>query len=329
MPRRLKELEEIQGFRALIVNLADGLTESLDCNLVAEYLDAISQKFDAGDRSSARFHDSLRRAMEKIVFDNVDRFQRQIALASGSGLLLATFRGLNNLTYLIYAHEGLREKLADAGAPATCFNDGAPSIEASADECRALAASINDVCSETDDFFLAMDASSSRQKRLVWFTDLMNLTAFLGPLPETGNDTYASDLRNWLGLGHVNVGEHLFGFVSTTEDVCAGMLARPTVFDGIDNFWFKHMRANLYKDQAGRAIHLDRLGAPSGPFDGGWEAVTPGPRFRGQFRCTYVGRVGRPDASKDQDTILEALLKSAAVGRTYDEVVAALKAKVP
>src|SRR6202035_1551258 len=211
-----------------------------------------------------------------------------------------------------------------------CFNssDGSPDLPA--DHCQLLAESINDVCAKTDEFFLAKDSSSDGRKRLVWFTDVKNLVAHLGQLPDAGSNTYASNIRNWLGLGHVHHGEQVFGFVSTVKDVCATELARPTAFDGIDNRWFKHLRAvGSYSDSAGRALNLNRLGTEVGPFDGGWETVTPGPRFREQFKCIYIGRINPPTVEYDEEVVLRAILKSASGARTYTDVVAALETKIP
>jgi len=332
MPRGLNGLEEVEGFRAFLVNLWDGVVDSsLDSGLAAEYLDAIIARCMAGDLGSLRFRQSLRQLMLRTVFAAVARFQCRRAISGDTDQLLATFRGLDNLVDVIEAHAGLKDKLIKAGgAPSVCFNSSDSSPDVTADQCQLLAESINDVCAVTDEFFLAKDASSDGRKRLVWFTDVENLVAHLGQLPHSGDNTYACNIRNWLGLGDVHHGEHVFGFVSTVKDVCAAKLARPTVFDGIDHRWFKHLRALAsYSDSAGRALNLDRLGTEVGPFDGGWEAVTPGPKFRDQFKCIYIGRINRPTVEYDEEAVLGAILKSASSIRTYADVVAALQAKIP
>ncbi|HEV7877927.1 hypothetical protein [Bradyrhizobium sp.] len=334
MPIEVSELKEIEGFRAVLINLSDGVTDStLDLDLVAKYLHEISTT--SGDRKSAHFHNLLRLKMMNIVFADIDRYQRLASLSKPSGTQLATFRGLNSLAMLIESHKDLKESLADDGALlADNYNTSDPSADVSADECRQLAKSINRVCSQTEEFFLALGTPGGR-KRLVWFTDLANLTGRFGALPEINGDAYAYELRNWLGLGHVNFGEHLFGFISTAKDVCGTELARPTVFDGIDNLWFKHLRgAGSYDDDAGRALNLDSLQTPAGPFDGGWEAVTPGPKFSGQFKCHYIGRITPPATVRtadryDEELVLRALLSSASTARSFDDVVTGLGARIP
>jgi hypothetical protein len=339
MPLEVRELEEIEGFRAVLINLSDGLTDStIDPGLVAAYLREMLNT--SGDLKSSRSPNSLHMKMLNIVFADVARFQYRTVLSKRSELLLASFRGLNNLSWLIQSHKGLRDRLTGGGgALSNFFNSSDPSAEPTADECRLFADSINEVCGKTEEFFLAADTLPGSRKRLAWFTDLANLTERLGPLPQMGSDAYAYRLRNWLGLGHVYLGEHLFGFISTAKDVCGADLARPTVFDGIDNLWFKHLRAaDSYMDDAGRALNLDSLGKPVGPFDGGWEAVTPGPKFSGQFKCVYIGRVippatartGKHDAGKyDEELVLQAILSTTASARSYADVAAELLAKIP
>jgi hypothetical protein len=336
MAMDVSELESIEGFRAVLINLLDGLTDStLDLKLVTEYLRELLTT--SGDLKSSIFRNSLRMKMMTVVFDDVVRFQCRAALPKRTDSVLATFKGLDNLAWLIESHEGLKDKFIIEGAPPNCFNSSDPSTDVTDGECRQLADSINEICCQTQEFFLARDTSPGGRKRLVWFTDLANLADRLGPMPEIGSDAYAHRLRSWLGLGHVKFGEHLFGFISTVKDIHGADLARPTVFDGIDNRWFKHLRAaGSYKDNAGRALNLDSLGTSGGPFDGGWEAVTPAPKFGGQFKCMYIGRVpapapartGRPVAS-DEELVLRALLSTAAPARSYSDVVAQLRAKIP
>jgi hypothetical protein len=179
-----------------------------------------------------------------------------------------------------------------------------------------------------DDFFLGLDAAAGQRKRIVWFTHLADLEERLGAVTTRPRDPYAYRVRNWLGLGHMGIGEHLFAFISTetAASICGTQVARPTVFDGIDNRWFKHRRLRRYGDGWGRALDLDGLG--SADLDGGWEAVLAAPRFAGQFRCVYIGRI-RPAPGKSDSLVDEGVLVGALLGeRVFDAVLAEMAARI-
>ena len=310
----LAALNEIEGFKAITVNLCDGLSDTtLDIDVVGNYLQGLISAAASGDLNSPRFRIFLRRKLMAMVFDNVTRYQCRVPLTRAANGFLANFRSLGDLSWLIDNHGDLKNRLIDNGAPPVCFNSSDLSLEPTGDECRQLAATMNDVCARDDHFYVALDASSGTRKRLVWFTDGDHLSRELGELPIVGSDEYAFQLRNWLGLGQVKSGTHLFGFVSDKEGARDLALARPTVFDGIDHLWFKHLRgAAASDDVAGRALNLDSLRQSAAPFDGGWEAVAPGPKFKGLFHCVYVGRIvppfGLTDDEYKAEKVLDALI---------------------
>src|SRR5215813_4128900 len=322
----LKRLGNLEGFQAILIILWDALQEeSLAAGIVAEYIRQLINVAGTLDLSTPDARAALQKKMLTIVFDDVEHFQCQVRLGTCDATAIVTFRTLGNIEYLVEGHRGLKEDLVSAGAPESCFNSSNASADAPPSDCEMLAECINEVGVGRNDFFLARDAMPARRKRIVWFTHLVDLEQQLGPLGTTPRDPYAYRVRNWLGLGHMNVGEHLFAFVSTATPptICGAALARPTVFDGIDNRWFKHRRGSqTFADRWGRALDLDRLNAAERRIDGGWEAVITGPRFAGQFRCAYIGRIKPPADKRDPPYDERALVQALLAGRSYEQVLA-------
>jgi hypothetical protein len=325
----LKSLGNLDGLRPIVINLWDALQEgSLDVDLIAEFGRRVNEVARTVDLRTPNGRAVLYNRLLAIVFDDAQRFQCQVHLGSCEAPTLVTFRSLGNLGWLIESHAGLKEELIEAGAPASCFNSSNVSADASTEDCEVLAECIDEVGGERDDFFLGLDAAAAKRKQIVWFTHLADLEERLGGVTTRPRDPYAYRVRNWLGLGHMSIGEHLFAFISTAAAaaICGAQVARPTVFDGIDNRWFKHRRLRPYGDGWGRTLDLDRL--ESAELDGGWEAVMAAPRFAGQFLCVYIGRIrpapGKSDRLADEGVLVRALLGD----RAFEGVLAEMAARI-
>jgi len=132
----------------------------------------------------------------------------------------------------------------------------------------------------------------------------------------TQGESYASSVRNWLGLGDWEPATPVFAFCSIGSSTDA-MLRRPTVFDAIDQRWFKYRRnpALPLSDTWARATDLEKIAkSDETDLDGGPEAVGESQPISNRFRCyyvgmtdgstsphtqTYLGRLAAPDAPID------------------------------
>jgi hypothetical protein len=186
------------------------------------------------------------------------------------------------------------------------------------EECLEIAQEINSFAEDRNDLHLGMKIAGHRCP--AWFTRSEDC-----PVPGAPNGP--TDLRNWLGLAHIEAGRPLFAFHAKRpfEELRHEMtprLARPTVFDGIDMAWFKQRRFGHYDkdDYWGRASDLTRAGDnPSVVGDGGPESVAYSLPIPGNFLCSYVGRVNGSTAAPD-DTFVDLLRNPVSLRSITDQV---------
>lgn len=175
------------------------------------------------------------------------------------------------------------------------------------DECEEVARCLNELDNSQKMPFLSIriNREETDKRFIVWLTrseQLGGLNIHMRP-----NNDVATQFRNSLGLGQIGENVPLFAFVSTVSyneliKLNGHAASRPTVFDGIDQPWFKCQRDHSYPgDDWGRATDLERVGkGVAGNLDGRPEAVFPSLPIPGNFSCVFVGRTKTkyPDPDK-------------------------------
>jgi hypothetical protein len=188
------------------------------------------------------------------------------------------------------------------------------SFDTSPGKCQELATQINNLS--------GISLPLARIGRTVWYTREVDCST-VAKWDKAGtdpNDALATDLRNWLGLGHVVDGMPLFAFRSRRG--ATGLeLRRALAVDAIDQRWFKYKPDGTYPgDDWGRAMHLLKMVSSNG--DGGPEAVGAGLHAPVDLECLYIGRpidtapapglayvdrLAKPDATSEKHALANAL----------------------
>jgi len=166
------------------------------------------------------------------------------------------------------------------------------------DDGQEMADNINSLTAETPLYLSVLVPKQQRirpdRRCIVWYSRREDWRVKV-PCPWDGNvrqRQIASAIRNWLGLGDWPAGTPAFAFCSINGAPQA-TLKRPTVFDGIDQQWFKYPRdPNLPpSDTWARATDLEKIVMMDGvDLDGGPEAVGESQPISDRFRCYYVGK---------------------------------------
>lgn len=284
---------DVLGGQEILVNIADGLDDgSIDPARLQLFARACLARLDQIDRADELFETLARNAIMSVVFTPpVDEAGQSVslqyaAMIEASDDHVTTFMTLAKLRSLVPEPSRLAAALKEemrgelwSGSDPRFIND---------EMGRAIADIVNEEGTESH-----LHLSKIAQNAVPYPIWITRSTTSKAILDKTEPQDRATRMRDWLGLGYLDVGSPLFGFQSdrSLPSLRPARLGRPTVWDGIDHRWFKHRRSPHSGDRWGRTMDFEAAVACRADCDGGPEAVMPGPAFDEGFTCFYVGTV--------------------------------------
>jgi hypothetical protein len=321
----LKELNQSEGGRRLVLNLHDGIITRRDLpTKLAKYL----LEEAAALKSSVLGPDWYPHQPQvyQALFNAPSRYQYQGPPPQITNARWVTVNTVWNVVELIK-----QSPWGDATAIANRLGPFAvsPFPNPTERDCKFLARLLNDAADPIR-FRLAKafkdpTKANSRSHFLrlrpapVWLSRWEDLKE---ACPELSFPSVAAagKIRDWLGLPF-NADTPLFAFVAHKVFDIGGRLAkRPTVLDGISNVLFKHrVFPPRGKDGCGATADINLLrGLPRDPdnIDGGPEVVARRIWFHpNRFECVYLGRTPNLEYELDGDFHTRLL-----GGRDLDEI---------
>lgn len=284
--RALDELIRRQVGHLILVNIKQGVSEGmLDTVLVSEFINRLESRIASLHMvTDAELLFEVRHA----VWDDASRFQLQGPDCTESQSQVVVLKSYSDITALVkeVVDVDLHQQLRDlTSKPYDTVMD---------DECEEIATLLSNLDPSREELHLSTTVGGGH-RLIVWASRLEELQGI--GLRTPPDNSIASRLRDQLGLGHFRRRYPMFAFISALGyneliDNGGQRPKRPTVFDAIDQPWFKHRRDKEYpSDNWGRATDLEKVELSSGDeLDGGPEAVSSSFRISGNFHCVFIGR---------------------------------------
>ncbi|MBU3077953.1 hypothetical protein [Sphingomonas quercus] len=282
----------IPGGQEILVNIADGLEDgSIDAGRLRLFAEACLARLDRVDRQDEGFGAMARTAIASVVFtppageDGRPIDLQYAALIEASDDHIMTFMTLGKLHDLAFGSTRLAAALKAELGPLWLGTDFRFIPD---EQGEAIAEIINKEGAASGLKLSRIGANATPFP--IWITRSVVGDTVLG---QTSPQERATRMRDWLGLGLVDIGAPVFGFRSNRPlpHLHPAKLGRPTVWDGIDHWWFKHRRSSPRLDAWGRTLDFAAAVSGCSDCDGGPEAVMPGPAFDEGFTCFYLGTV--------------------------------------
>jgi hypothetical protein len=279
---------------ALLVNLLESNSDGgiSDRYLVAFAHEAI-QRIGAAEQMHTMDRSKLRQILYSVVFDPPgDESGMPVQLQYLSRLEIAdsedfvSFLTWEKLKSLVPRGSALQDAIDGIVDPA--YLAASDSRPVSSVEMMAVAQKVNELGPADGNFRVTFQSLAGVPFSL-WMTASDDHDR-MGGQPRQP----ATRARDWLGLGHVKRDMQLFLFRSKRKlsaNSVHMVAARPTLFDGITNAYFKYKRSNYCPRSWGRALDLAAAKGFAEDCDGGPEVIIPGPAFADLFTCEYVGLV--------------------------------------
>jgi len=318
----LDDLRRFVGGQVILLNLYHELEDKLITRDVAkEYLSRASGLLYSRSRKKRRTVDDILFQAWSAVWDTPLEFQLLGPICEYSDRVAVVLRSYSQISYL------LRMELESAPDRLELLAKTEKSSGAITKvECEGLARLISTLDPKEYDLFLtARIKGGSANRYIVWMSNVE-----ITELENLPDDDRATQLRNWLGLGHFTKDEPIFAFISVDPHRalmkrCNGAVRRPTIWDAINQPWFRSRRDRIhYADDWARAIDLKKVGGGrADELDGGPEAVSESLKIPANFWCLFVGRA-RDTMPKPNNRFVAMLLD----GKTMDQVRNDLVAKL-
>src|SRR5579859_3891159 len=325
--RAIGELKLRTKAHNIIVNLQQGWSDgTINHDLVSEFFARTADNFNSRSSAPHVTDDQILIDIRNAVWDDANRFQRRGPTCSASASQIVIFKSYGDL-------KRLREEITDPSSRRSFESlTGAPFDVVSDTTCAAIARFFNAPDRQKDNLYINPIIDGRAPARfIVWSTRLEELGG-LSVSIEPSN-ALATRFRDKLALSHIVPHMPVFAFISIMshdELVAQGthVAYRPTVFDGIDCFFFKHRRDKNYADDNwGRTADFEKIRIGNGAeLDGGPEAVSQALPIAENFRCVYVGRPTTEVLFHDDHF---TQLQLDAIGMTLDQIATLLQTNFP
>jgi hypothetical protein len=325
-------LSRAEGGNEFLVNLSEAIEDgAIPESELTLFVGEVEKKLSGHPSSTPSDRSKLRQEITSLVFNpphDEEGHPRSLTylakIADSTDKPILTFLTWQKLSRLVPPAGDLGREIRSIVDPRYfSTSDARP---ASDFEMVAVADAVNRLGPGEPNFRVS-SVSSDGSAYPLWITHCRDFEHFGG----LAADDLAKRMRDWLGLGHMSKGAPIFAFRSKVPlpvTRTRPLVGRPTIFDGIDNAYFKHRFEGHCPDRWGRTLDLEAALSGAAVCDGGPEAVTPGPKFGSLFECLFVGHL-RSNPMPAVPRVLEVLLRqSSCPSGTIDDVIDRLRTKL-